>query len=100
MKSIFGITNLIYFRDILKMHLLSSDIFLNGNMAQVRVSRKGAPPPSPPPSYDFFQKPLPPKLKPPMWGTSHLRMKPPHLKNKPPPMEAPFHEMIPRKNNK
>ena len=35
-KSIFGITNLIYFRDIWKMHLLSSDkIFFNGNMVQV-----------------------------------------------------------------
>ena len=58
----------------------------------------------PPPSFNFFRPPSPHQNQCPPWGTPpspHLKMKPPHLKNNPPPplkCEVPFHEMIPRKS--
>ena len=40
------------------------------------------------PSYDFFWKSPPSKPMPPMGCTPHLKMKLPHLKNTPPPIET------------
>ena len=52
---------------------------------------------APHPTILFETPPI--KTETPQWGTSHLKMKPPHLKNtdllK---REAPFHEMIPKKS--
>ena len=49
----------------------------------------------------YFSETRQSKPMPPMGCTPHLKMKLPHLKNTPSPLksEAPFHEMIPRKNN-
>ena len=72
-----------------------------------RVSHSGGgmgghPSPSPPQSYNFFQKKKPIKTDALMGCPPtplYLKMKPPHLRNKLPlKSEAPFQEMIPRKN--
>ena len=63
-----------------------------------RVSHSGGACKGAPRLFDNFLNPAT-KTDAPPWGIPHLKIKAPHLKNKPAPLkhETPFHEMIPKK---